>query len=518
MNAEPLVDTAAGQHLQVVPTRTRPNPAVLPSPRRSARWRMPSIQLGGRSASGLLPADIAGLYAPSQAPLAVSRSRPSMMQASKFVLLADMVGLLAPTALASSGRAWTLFMTLIAVLLFQSGGLYRPQLHLSVLDEVPALLRRTLSALGITAVVLLTLLGNHPVLQAFLVLGVGSVISQLAARAIAYRLVLSGRARGVASHDTLLLGGGQIGADIAATLLEKPAYGLRPVGFLDDDPLLNELERPVPHLGEVHTLARVLSERRIGVLIVAFGSLRESALVDVLRASERAGTEVFVVPRLYEVHSHAGRTDHIGAIPVIRLRRPRLGSVSWTMKRMLDVAVSAFAIVMLAPVLLVVALSVRLEGGPGVLFRQQRIGRDGRPFELLKFRSMKPVNETESATNWNIAHDNRVGPVGKLLRRTSIDELPQLWNILRGEMSLVGPRPERPHFVQKFAVDFPRYDHRHRVPCGLTGLSQVSGLRGDTSIASRAMYDNFYIENWSFWLDLKILLVTAREVVGARGA
>lgn len=119
---------------------------------------------------------------------------------------------------------------------------------------------------------------------------------------------------------------------------------------------------------------------------------------------------------------------------------------------------------------------------------------------MLKFRSMKPVNETESATNWNIAHDNRVGPVGKLLRRTSIDELPQLWNILRGEMSLVEPRPERPHFVEKFAVDFPRYDHRHRVPCSLTGLSQVSGLRGDTSIASRAMYDNFYIENWSFGL------------------
>lgn len=209
MKPAPMVNIVAGQHLQVVPTGTRPKAAAaLPSARRRSRWRMPSIQLGGRSASGLLPADMAGLYAPSQAPLAVSRSRPSLMQASKFVLLTDLVGLLAPTALASSGRAWTLVMTLIAVLPFQSGGLYRPQLHLSVLDEMPALLRRSLSALGITAVALRTLIGNHPVLQAFLVLGVGSVVSQLAARAIAYRLVLSGRARGVASHDTLLLGGG----------------------------------------------------------------------------------------------------------------------------------------------------------------------------------------------------------------------------------------------------------------------------------------------------------------------
>ena len=159
------------------------------------------------------------------------------------------------------------------------------------------------------------------------------------------------------------------------------------------------------------------------------------------------------------------------------------------------------------------ALAVRAEGGKGVIFRQTRVGRDGRLFELLKFRSMRPANETESQTQWSVAADNRVGKVGKFLRCTSIDELPQLWNILRGDMTLVGPRPERPHFVEQFSSQFDRYSHRHRVQVGLTGFAQVSGLKGNTSIADRARYDNFYIENWSLWLDIKIIIRTFRAVV-----
>jgi lipopolysaccharide/colanic/teichoic acid biosynthesis glycosyltransferase len=192
--------------------------------------------------------------------------------------------------------------------------------------------------------------------------------------------------------------------------------------------------------------------------------------------------------------------------------------VSWSLKRAFDVALSALALVVLAPVLVACALAVRLEGGPGVIFRQARVGLDGHHFECLKFRSMRPASEAESATRWSVVGDQRVGPVGRVLRRTSLDELPQLWNILRGDMTLVGPRPERPHFVEKFSSELPRYDHRHRVPSGLTGLAQVSGLRGaDTPISDRARFDNFYIENWSLWLDAKVLLRTITEVLFARG-
>jgi len=152
-----------------------------------------------------------------------------------------------------------------------------------------------------------------------------------------------------------------------------------------------------------------------------------------------------------------------------------------------------------------------------VIFRQPRVGRHGVVFDCLKLRSLRPADEQESATNWSVASDLRMTSVGRFLRRTSIDELPQLWNIIRGDMTLVGPRPERPHFVDKFSSEYDRYAHRHRVQAGLTGLAQVSGLRGDTSIADRARYDNYYIEHWSLWLDVKILIRTFAEVLFARG-
>jgi lipopolysaccharide/colanic/teichoic acid biosynthesis glycosyltransferase len=146
------------------------------------------------------------------------------------------------------------------------------------------------------------------------------------------------------------------------------------------------------------------------------------------------------------------------------------------------------------------------------------VGLDGRPFEILKFRSLTPVDDYESSTNWSIKHDQRLGRVGRLLRSTSLDELPQLWNILVGHMSLVGPRPERPYFVKKYAERIPRYTSRHRVPAGLTGWAQINGLRGDTSIEDRASFDNHYIENWTLWGDVKILLRTVQQVLGRRGS
>jgi lipopolysaccharide/colanic/teichoic acid biosynthesis glycosyltransferase len=152
-----------------------------------------------------------------------------------------------------------------------------------------------------------------------------------------------------------------------------------------------------------------------------------------------------------------------------------------------------------------------------VIFRQTRVGRDGVLFDCLKIRTMPPVDPIESATAWSVSDDSRIRPAGRFLRRTSLDELPQLWNILRGDMTLVGPRPERPYFVDRFSAEFDRYAHRHRVQAGLTGLAQVSGLRGDTSIADRTRYDNYYIEHWSLWLDIKIVIRTFSEIFHARG-
>ncbi len=182
------------------------------------------------------------------------------------------------------------------------------------------------------------------------------------------------------------------------------------------------------------------------------------------------------------------------------------------LKRAIDVVGALIGLLLALPVLLVVAVAVRIEGGPGVLFRQQRVGQHGRIFTLYKMRSLKPVAD-EGDVRWNIDDDARLGRVGRFIRSTSLDELPQLVNVLLGDMSLVGPRPERPYFVEQFSATVPGYALRHRVPVGLTGLAVVEGLRGDTSIAARADVDNSYADNWSLWLDIVVIARTVTYLV-----
>lgn len=201
---------------------------------------------------------------------------------------------------------------------------------------------------------------------------------------------------------------------------------------------------------------------------------------------------------------------------IMWIRNPKLHRPARLIKRLFDIVLAVIASIVVMPVLICAALAVRISVGPGVVFRQTRVGRGGKQFQLLKFRTMRSTADIEPEPTWCEAKAGRVGRVGRFLRRTSIDELPQLWNILRGDMTFVGPRPEQPFFVEQFSLQFDRYAHRHRVQPGLTGLAQVSGLRGDSSIADRARYDNFYIENWSLWLDIKIVLRTFREVFSYR--
>jgi exopolysaccharide biosynthesis polyprenyl glycosylphosphotransferase len=286
--------------------------------------------------------------------------------------------------------------------------------------------------------------------------------------------------------------------------------------MLDDDPLLAEDERPVPVLGGYESLTDAVLEHRVDLVIVTFGSLRESQIVPLLRACDRLACEILFVPRLFEVHTVTRDTEVLWGMPLVRMRRAPFRTRAWTAKRASDVVLSGLLLLLLAPVLAVCTVASLWETG-WVLFRQTRVGLDGRPFTLLKFCSLRPAGEEEPSTRWNIGEDVRLRPVGKFLRRTSLDELPQLWNVLRGDMSLVGPRPERPYFVDEFTRQFPWYMARHRVPVGLTGWAQVHGLRGDTSIPDRARFDNFYIENWSMWGDIKILLRTAAQVLRAAG-
>jgi exopolysaccharide biosynthesis polyprenyl glycosylphosphotransferase len=433
-----------------------------------------------------------------------------------FLLVADVLAwlLVAVPGTAPSGRE--LVLLAFALVLFAPAGLYRSRLSLSVLDDLPALVGRVLAAGAVTTCLALLV---DPGLADPALLGVSALLAGAVVlmRLMGYAVVRRFRARGWVSHPTLILGAGRIGGQLASVLLAHPSYGLRPVGFLDTNPLLEPEDRPVPLLGGPESLASVIVEFGVRDVVVAFGAAPESQMVDIIRTCDRLEAEIFFVPRLFELHHTSADMDQVWGMPLVRLRRATFRSFSWRLKRVVDVLFSSVALVLLSPLLAVIALAVRLEGGPGILFRQERVGLDGRPFQLVKFRSLKPADETESAVRWNIQHDDRLGPVGRVIRATSLDELAQLWNILRGDMTLVGPRPERPHFVEAFTLSFPRYTARHRVPAGLTGWAQVHGLRGDTSIEDRARFDNYYIENWSLWADLKILLRTVHAVVRRTG-
>lgn len=424
----------------------------------------------------------------------------------------DIAACVATAFIVNAGGQSMVGVTLIMVSLLAIGGLNRSRLSLSVLDDLPQIVRLWLVGAAFLVVASEMLTGN---MQLVLLFGVLPAI--IAVRTVLYAVVRSWRKRGSVTHPTVVVGSGALGQLVVDALEDHPESGLRAVGFVDSRPLDVET-LAIPLLGEPTELTDVLVRARARALIVAHGGLGDAELVSLVRKCQRQQCEVFVLPRLHEITHVADDMDAVGDVPLVRLRRSAYRSPSWRVKRVIDLAVSALAIVLLSPLLLGLALAVRIETGRGVIFRQERVGRDGMSFELMKFRSLKPVDESESATNWNISHDNRVGPVGKLIRKMSLDELPQLFNILRGDMSLVGPRPERPHFVEQFGELYTGYADRHRVPCGLTGWAQIHGLRGNTPIDQRARFDNFYIENWTLWLDIKIILRTVVSVFTKPGS
>ena len=435
------------------------------------------------------------------------RARASVSSAMTIVAGIDAV-LVAAVAFAvglPAGAWWAWVAVAGVVVALTTTGHYHPRITLSVSRETGSLF-----ACVAAPFLVLALVTVHGASTATLVEIAGiSAVGLLLSRSVLYALVRRLRTRGWFAERTLFIGAGQVSAKLASTLQEHPEYGLRPVGFLDE---VDSAGLPLPLFGGVGMLRMVLSEERIDRVVVAFGVTRESDMVDVFRACEHASVDIHVLPRFFELATAvSSRTvDDVWGYPLLRLRRSLLRRHARAVKRTFDASVAAGALLLVSPLYLAIALAVKLTSPGPVHFRQQRVGQRGVIVEVLKFRSMR-VN-SRSDVEWNPTND-AVTRTGHVLRVTGLDELPQLWNILKGDMSLVGPRPERPFFVEQFKAEIPRYDDRHRVPVGLTGLAQVHGLRGDTSIDERARLDNQYIENWSLWRDVVILFQTVSAVV-----
>lgn len=392
-----------------------------------------------------------------------------------------------------------------------AGGLYRSRLNLSVLDDSPSLVTHGLVTLAVSSATV-SMVGWRIADEwraNLLVTTALYTVFVLFGRGAGYPVIRRLRSSRRMADKTLVLGSGHIGRQFVSTLLEHPEYGLQPVGFADRSGGQRDDQLPLPLLGEPHELAQVITTHDVRKVIITFGMFRDSDLVDAIRTCDKMPCEVFIMPRLFELNATTDRrVEDVFGFPCLRLRQLSRRSAQGVLKRAIDITVAAMALILLSPVLIACAAAVRIEMGPSVIFRQKRVGLAGSHFLLLKFCTLKPASEEESATRWTIRHDVRIGPVGRFLRNTSLDELPQLWNVLVGDMSLVGPRPERPHFVNQFSERFRGYADRHRVPAGMTGWAQIHGLRGDTSIEDRVRFDNQYIERWSLWQDVKILLRT----------
>jgi exopolysaccharide biosynthesis polyprenyl glycosylphosphotransferase len=350
-----------------------------------------------------------------------------------------------------------------------------------------------------------------------LALGAGMFV--LVARVSMCAALSAAHRRGWLTERAVVVGAGTFGGYLAGLLREHPEFGLSVAGFVDDGP--PRLDLPVPTLGTTPELADIISRYGIGRIIVCFSTdCKDENLVGVLRACRPLLADVCVVPRFYELGMAVPRhsLDEIWGVPLIPLRTtPR---ASLVLKRMTDIVLALIGGVLAAPTVLALAAVIRIKSGSPVLFRQQRVTGDGMVSMITKLRTLPlprtpgvrdPQTSWDPDTEWTV-DDSRAGRLGRWLRATHLDELPQLLSVLRGEMSLVGPRPERPYFADRFCREIPRYADRTRMRGGLTGLAQVNGLNGDTSVFDRARFDNYYTEYWSPWLDAVILTRTAMQV------
>jgi exopolysaccharide biosynthesis polyprenyl glycosylphosphotransferase len=434
----------------------------------------------------------------------------------------------APDSLGGDGSTLVYLFPPLVLGLLAFRGLYDNRTHTRILDGLGKFVAATALA---TVVLIAGAAFVDPESDPALLLGRAWLFGT--AMLIAGRVVLElaqrrGRASGLVAKPTLIIGAGVVGAHVERHLSGQPQLGLRPIGYLDADPPPEKMvpDRHAPVLGRPEDIEWAVRETGAKHVVFGFLGAPDSALIPLIQRAENLGCEVSFVPRLFESVNVHVKLEHLGGLPLFGVRSIDPKGWQFTIKHAVDRLAAGLLVLLLAPIFLFLAIAVRLSSKGPILFRQVRVGRDGKEFEMLKFRSMAPppltaapIRGASDEEQRPVAYVGDVAPggvegadrrtlTGSVMRSTSLDELPQLFNVLRGDMSLVGPRPERPEFVDVFGSRIEHYDHRHRVKSGITGWAQVNGLRGKTSLRDRVEWDNFYIENWTLALDLKILVMT----------
>jgi Undecaprenyl-phosphate glucose phosphotransferase len=336
-------------------------------------------------------------------------------------------------------------------------------------------------------------------------------------RTIQSRTQLSLRSRGWGEERVLIIGTGDVGRIVMQKIRRSPELGYRVVGFVDDTAKVLAIQ-DVPVLGNTDVLAELVETEGINEVIIAMPDASHQEILKIVSKCDRGKVSIKVFPDVFQIMASEVSIGDLGGLPLLTVRDTAMRGWKLTVKRIVDVIGSIIGLVLLSPIMMLLAVLIKLDSAGPVFFTQERMGLDGKSFMMLKFRSMKTDAEIETGPIWTTANDDRRTRLGAKLRHLSADELPQLVNVLLGNMSLVGPRPERPIFVEQFRRSIPRYMDRHREKAGITGWAQINGLRGDTSIIERTKYDLWYIENWSLSLDFRIIARTLIQMFNDRNA
>ena len=402
-----------------------------------------------------------------------------------------------------------LWLIPLCLLVYYLSEVYVPMRGTTYRKEALLIIRAHLLGLGCAFAILYLFKIADFSRQVFIVFGLLGLFLLLLERALLRRTLKRMRSIGYNKKYVLIVGAGRRGQNFAQRMMKNRHFGYSLLGFLDDNPQKEDqrfFSRPV--MGKVSDLPSILEANTVDLVVAALPSASYNKYSELVRWCDHEGVRLRVIPDYYDIFVGQPRIEEFDGMPLLNIRYVSLDEpLNRALKRALDVVVSLAAVLVAAPLMLLIAVGIKLTSPGPVFFRQTRVGFNGREFSILKFRTMRVANNPSDST-WTTPGDPRKVPFGGFLRKTSLDELPQFFNVLRGDMSVVGPRPERPHFVRKFKRDIPKYMIKHQVKPGITGWAQINGWRGDTSIAKRIEFDIYYIENWDIFFDMKIIFLT----------
>ncbi|MDD3368556.1 MAG: undecaprenyl-phosphate glucose phosphotransferase [Lachnospiraceae bacterium] len=408
----------------------------------------------------------------------------------------------------------TYFTAMIAIVpgylvLYNECNLYTPKRGTQTRYEFFNIVKANLMGAAVIMMLLYVAKLIHFSREMLLIFFVLNVFTSTLTRRIIRKILRFVRKKGYNLKHILLVGYSRAAEGYVDRIMENPEWGYHICGILDDKVPRGTVYKGIKVLGSIDNLHYILPENKLDEIAVTLSLINYDRLEEIVNFCEKSGVHTKFIPDYNSIIPSRPYTEDILGLPVINIRYvPLTNTFNWMLKRVMDVVGSIFGIVISSPVMLISAILVKCTSRGPIIFKQQRIGYHNKPFMMYKFRTMQIQKETVEKKGWTTPNDPRVTRIGRFLRKTSLDELPQLFNILRGDMSLVGPRPERPQFVEKFKEEIPRYMVKHQVRPGLTGWAQVNGYRGDTSIVRRVEFDIYYIENWSLSFDIKILFLT----------